>query len=318
MSRVAIIVASWNGRHLLPFCLDSVRRQDEPDVEVILVDNGSTDGTSPWLARDHPRVRLVRLPENAGFAAATNAGIAATDRRLVLTLNNDCALEPSYVRRLADFLDGQPRAGACQGRVRVHGDPSVVDSLGIRFDAAWRAHQLDHGERDRPGRAPRPVAGVSACAAMYRRRALESVSTSTGGAPFDAGFFAYYEDVDLALRLTRAGWTSWLVPEVDCDHVGSATGVDGSFRKAFLLGRNYLLYLARDRGAAGLAAMAPRLAWGRLVRLVTLVRHPRRDLALFAGEVAAVPRLPGAILKGRRDRRRWPRREAAAPTVPPS
>ena len=316
MSRVTAVIPSWNGRHLLPLCLDAVRRQDEPDLQVTVVDNGSGDGTVNWLRREYPWVDVLPLPANAGFAAATNAGIAASDRRYVLTLNNDAAPEPAYVRRLADFLDSEPRAAACQGRVLQHRDPSVVDSLGIRFDAALRAYQVGSGRRDEPGGTPRRVAGVSACAALYRRRALDAVAA--GGAPFDGGFFAYYEDVDLALRLARAGWSAWLVPEVGCEHVGSATGIDGSFHKTFLLGRNYLLYLARHAGLAGLAALAPRLAGTRVLRLATLLLHPRRDIALFAGEMAALPRLPQALLKGRRDRREPPGPEDADSTAPPA
>ena len=309
MSRVSVIIPSWNGRHLLPFCLEALGRQDEPELEVVVVDNGSTDGTAGWLQQCHPDVRIVALPDNAGFAAATNAGIAASERPYILTLNNDAAPGPTYVRRLADFLDLHPAAAACQGRIVLHSDPSIIDSLGIRFDGALRAWQAGRGHREQAGERPRKIPGVGACAALYRRRALDGISDD--GAPFDPAFFAYYEDVDVALRLARAGWSAWLVPEVSCEHVGSATGRDGSFRKTFLLGRNYLLYLARHSGGPGLLRLAPRLLGIRLRRLASLPLHPRRDLTLFLGELAALPRLASALLKGRRDRRAGP-----GPTAP--
>jgi GT2 family glycosyltransferase len=136
VSQVSVIIPSWNGRHLLPFCLESLRRQEPAVSEVVVVDNGSSDGTARWLRREYPEVRILELRSNAGFAGAVNLGIAATRAELVLVLNNDAALSPDYSGRLARFLAGQPDAAACQGRVLRHDDPTVVDSLGIRFDAA--------------------------------------------------------------------------------------------------------------------------------------------------------------------------------------
>ena len=120
---------------------------------------------------------------------------------------------------------------------------------------------------------------------------------------FDPRFFAYYEDVDLALRLEAAGWESWLEPTAACEHVGSATGIDGSMSKAYLLGRNYFLYLARHLGPGGLLRLLPGLARQRLRRLVTWPFHPRRDTALWAGEIAALPHLWTSIRKGAASRR---------------
>jgi GT2 family glycosyltransferase len=317
VSPVPVIIPSWNGRHLLPFCLESLRRQEPPVSEVVVVDNGSSDGTAGWLRREFPEVRLLELRANTGFAAAVNLGISATTGDLLLVLNNDAALSPSYVGRLARFLAEHPGAAACQGRVLRHDDPTVVDSLGIRFDSLMRAFQIGHGRRDGgPAADPVEVEGVSACAALYRREALDQVA-DPGRPPgiFDPGFFAYYEDVDLALRLKAAGWRAFLLPDVSCEHVGSATGIADSMGKAFLLGRNYLAYLARHAGAGGLARLAPRLLLSSLRRLVTLPLHPRRDLAVLAGEAAALPRLPRALGKGRRDGRHAGKRGPRGPTA---
>jgi GT2 family glycosyltransferase len=299
--RVAVIIPSWNGRHLLGWCLEAVRRQDEADLEVVVVDNGSSDDTAAWLATERPDVRVLGMSVNRGFAEAVNAGIAATSAPYLLVLNNDAAPEPAYARRLADELDARPRAAACQGRILRHDDPSIVDSLGIGLDRRLCASALGHGGRDPGPGEPREVIGVSATAALYRRRALdEAADPGRPPAIFDPQFFAYYEDVDLALRLEAIGWSSWLVPEVACEHVGSATGVEGSSRKAFLLGRNFILYLTRHRARIGLAAVALAVITRLSRRGLTFILHPRRDLALTAGEIAALRHVPRAWVKGKR------------------
>ncbi|MFQ5767532.1 MAG: glycosyltransferase family 2 protein [Acidobacteriota bacterium] len=302
MSRVTVIIPSWNGRHLLPFCLAGVKLQDEPDLDILVVDNGSTDGTASWLSRHWPQVRQHRLDRNHGFAAAVNHGLERTRRPFVLILNNDAALGPGYISALADCLAQRPQAAACQGRILRHDDPSVVDSLGIQFDSTLRAFQSFHGRRD-PGSSGgiRTIQGVGACAALYRRAALVQVA-EPGSPPavFEPSFFAYYEDVDLALRLAAAGWTAHLVSRVASEHVGSATGLDGSWLKTYLLGRNYLLYLARHEGLSGLVHRAPHLMVRRLGRLLSGWVHPRREMALTAGELAALARLGSAFFRVRR------------------
>jgi GT2 family glycosyltransferase len=315
MSRVTAVVPSWNGAHLLPFCLAALDRQDEAGLNVLVVDNGSSDGTAEALARSpRPAVSVLRLSLNHGFSGAVNAGIEAARTPYVLVLNNDAAPERGYVSALASFLDAHPGAAAVQGRILRHADPSVIDSLGIRIDRRLRAHQIGWRERDPgPSGPPRRVDGVSACAALYRVAALmDAADPGQPPAVFDPDFFAYYEDVDLALRLARRGWESFVLPAVSCEHVGSATGGEGSWRKMRLLGRNHLLYVARHEGGWSFLGRAPALVARSLARAATFPLHPRRETALWAGELAALPGLPGAFLKGRRDRRR----AARAPTTP--
>jgi GT2 family glycosyltransferase len=316
MTRVDVVIPTWNGRHLLPFCLQALTHQQEVDLEILLVDNGSTDGTAAWLDRCHPRIRRLTLPANQGFAAAVNAGVAASSDEFVLILNNDAAPAPLYVSSLATFLASTPSAAAVQGRILRHVDPTRIDSLGICFDPLLRAFQSGFDEPDPGSGPPVQVFGVTACAALYRRSALAQVADpGTPPAIFDPHFFAYYEDVDLSLRLRGAGWETWLEPATSCEHVGSATGGDGSMGKAFLLGRNYLLYAARHLGGPGLLRLAPGLLGVSLRRLLTWPMHPRRDTALWAGELAALPRLPRALRLGRRSRRHPPPPGAA--TLPP-
>ena len=313
MRRIGVVIPNWNGRHLLPFCLQALTCQEGVELDVVVVDNGSEDGSRDWLAREYPLVRVLSLPANLGFAAAANAGIAACCTEFILLLNNDAALHRDYLAMLARFLEAHPQAAAVQGRILCHADPTRIDSLGIRFDSLGRAFQAAGNEKDPGPSGPRQIAGVTASAALYRASALEEVADpGTPAAVFDPRFFAYYEDVDLALRLHRAGWEAWLESAVACEHVGSATGIEGSMSKAYLLGRNYVLYMARHLGPGGLLALLPGLGMQRLRRLLTWPFHPRRDTALWAGELAALPHLPSAFRKGSSARppapaaARWP------------
>ena len=315
MSRIGVVIPNWNGRHLLPFCLQALAGQEDVELDVVVADNDSRDGSRDWLAREHPSVRVLPLLTNTGFAGAANAGIAACSTEFILLLNNDAAPHRDYVAVLARFLETHLQVAAVQGRILCHADPTRVDSLGIRFDPLWRAFQAAGQEEDPGPSGPSQIAGVTASAALYRASALREVADpGTPAAVFDPRFFAYYEDVDLALRLRRAGWEAWLEAATACEHVGSATGIDGSMSKAYLLGRNYLLYLARHLGPGGLLALMPGLARKRLRRLLTWPLHPRRDTALWAGELAALPHLPAAFRKGSRTRSS----AAAAARVPPA
>jgi GT2 family glycosyltransferase len=177
---------------------------------VLLVDNASRDASGGVAALYSPRVRVLALAENAGFAAAMNAGIAATSGRYVLSLNPDCRLAPDYAATLVRRMDARPAAGSATGRIyRAEGadlSPTTrLDSTGIVFTSSGR--HLDRGsEEEGKGRYlhDEDVAGATAAAGMYRREALESAKISTGY--FDSDFFLYREDADLAWRLANLGW----------------------------------------------------------------------------------------------------------------
>ncbi|HPV06824.1 MAG TPA: glycosyltransferase family 2 protein [Aggregatilineales bacterium] len=108
---ISIVIPNWNGAHFLPTCLDSLRRQTAPRLEVIVADNASTDGSLELLARDYPEVRVVALPENRGFTGACNAGMRAATGDIVILLNNDTEVEPDWAEQVAAAFERYPDAG---------------------------------------------------------------------------------------------------------------------------------------------------------------------------------------------------------------
>ncbi len=219
---VSIIVVSKDDAADLPISLGSALAQTGVSCEAVLVDNASTDVSREAAAA--LGVRVLALPENVGFAAAMNAGIAATAGRYVLALNPDCRLSPEFASILARRLDASDAAdvGSASGRLhRARGprlEPSeVLDSTGIYFTVAGRHFDRGAGqpEKGRYGREDE-IFGPSGAAGFYRRAALDTARISTGW--FDADFFLYREDADLAWRLRNLGWRSLYVPAATAAH----------------------------------------------------------------------------------------------------
>jgi hypothetical protein len=228
-----ILIVNWNGRQYLGRCLAAVFNQRLHETRVVVVDNGSTDGSCEWLAEHYPQVEVIRLPNNAGFAAANNVGITATASRYVVTLNNDTQVGPRWLAALIDAAESDERIGLCASRILLADRPGTIDSAGIEVDRLGFAWQRGHGRLDAGlYRRPCDVFGPSAAAALYCRALLEQIGL------FDADFDSYYEDVDLAWRANQAGWRCRYVPDADVLHVHSATGRREPDRKLYQLTRN--------------------------------------------------------------------------------
>jgi GT2 family glycosyltransferase len=230
---ISLLIVSYNGRAFLERCLASVFAGTRIPDEVIVVDNGSADGTGPWLVETYPS--LICLPQaiNLGFVAANNLAFAHSHGDLLFTLNNDTEVAPHALASLVAALDGAgERAGAAMGTMVFAHRPEIVACAGIDVSANGVAVESCAGEPYDATAAPFPVFGASAGAALYRRDALVDVGF------FDPAFFMYLEDADLAWRLRLRGWGTVSVPAALVRHVYSGTAGFGSPRKAYYLARN--------------------------------------------------------------------------------
>ncbi len=308
--RLAAVVPTVGASPHLERCLAALRLEG---LETVVVHQGA--GEPPAEARFADR--LLRLPENLGFAAATNLGIAATAGEYLATVNDDAVVEPGWAAALAAALDADPRAAAAQGSNLLLADPARLDGRGLAWNRWWQAVQVGHGEPAASPGTVEEVFGVSATAALYRRSALEAVALHGVGraagrgsqhgatvepAPlgvFDERLGAYYEDADLACRLRRAGWTALWVPAARALHAGSATGARRRrWRLARIYGNRWAV-AARCLGRRFPAAF-PRMAARDLADLARAIG--RAELAAAAGIAAgwarAVRLLPGSIHRG--------------------
>ncbi len=219
---VSIVIVTYDSERDLHTSLVSALTQEGVSTEVIVVDNASSDGSLDVVRASGDQVRLLAQSENLGFAGGMNAGIEAGSGRYVLALNPDCRLEPDFCAVLTGRLDERPDVGSASGRLLRGDGPDLnttdtIDSVGMYFTSSGR--HFDRGSSEpASGRylGEESVFGVTGAAGFYRRAALDAVRISTGY--FDADFFAYREDADLAWRLQNTGWTCLYVPTAVAAH----------------------------------------------------------------------------------------------------
>ena len=279
---VAAVVLTWNGREDTLACLASLESApDRPDA-IVVVDNGSSDGTAEAVRERFPGVELLRSEENLGFAGGNNLGLARA-RELgadhVLVLNNDAEVEAGAVRALVEEAARRPDAGSLGSKILFADPPGLIWFAGARFDprSGYNGRQLGYREPD-DGRFDAVSETDRACgAAMLVPRA---VLDAVGG--FDEGLFLYSEDVEWSLRARRAGYRHYVVPaSVVRHHVSAAGGGEGSPLTLYYGVRNTLVVCERY------APLGPVGTWRRRLvllgaHLVQALRSPRRTAGVRA------------------------------------
>ena len=276
MAQADVVVPTWNGRGLLERCLPTLVEQ--PGVaRLVVVDNGSTDGTAEILAERFPSVEAVALAENRGFARAVNAGIAAGSAEHVVLVNNDVECDPGFVAALSGAVARDPGAGMAAGVLLTPGRKRV-DSYGVEVDRTLAAFPRFAGAPWPAALHERGLALPSGGAAAYRREAL----AAAGG--FDEALFAYMEDVDLGLRLAAAGWRCAGAAEACGIHLGSASFGRRSRWQVDVSGfaRGYML---RKYGVLRSGPGPATWALGVELGVVALDAIQERDLTALRGRV---------------------------------
>ena len=304
---VSVVVVNWNRRDLLRLCLQSLSRQTLPPFEVIVVDNGSTDGSVEMIHQDFPATRTILNHENRGFCGANNQGIDIVQGDFVALLNNDAEADPRWLETLAAVFRNEPKIGMAASKILVHSDPARIDKAGhlIFLDGQNRGRgtgQLDRGQFD----LVEEVIWPDGCAAMYRREMLNQI----GG--FDEDFFAYADDAELGLRARIAGWGCLYAPEARVfHHRGTTLGLQ-SIRRLQLIERNRILlatkwfpwrllwlngilYLARLIAGAVAAAKGK----GEAAKFPGLRGKLRLAWGLISGSLSSLPLIPKML------RKRW-------------
>jgi N-acetylglucosaminyl-diphospho-decaprenol L-rhamnosyltransferase len=283
---VSFIVVNYNGGSLLGRCLASIRNQTFADYEIIVVDNGSTDGSCNDAQGTFPALTFLRNAQNLGFAEANNRALQVAKGELIALINNDATLHPGWTQSMVDGLREHPLAGAAAGRTLQARNTELIDAAGFAFYSCgsvqvWRG--LPARRLADPNHMP---FGAHAAAALYRRSALDTVGH------FHSEYFCYYEDTDLAIRLVLWGYPTIYLPEAIAYHLGSHSGKDRSDFHIYHLRRNIEYVYWVD--------MLGYLAW------LNLPLHVAYESLALAG--ALLSGQLGVVLKAKRDawnKRHW-------------
>ncbi|HEY7517947.1 MAG TPA: glycosyltransferase family 2 protein [Methylomirabilota bacterium] len=316
---VSAVVVNWNGADFVDACLASLLRQTWPALEIIVVDNGSRDGSRELLrARYGSRITLIESPVNLGFAGGNNLGIRAAKGAYLALLNNDAVAEPHWIAALVGASEADARVGMCASRILLLGGDGLVDSAGLLMSADGIGRGRGRLERDGAAFARAGDALVpSACAALYRRSMLDEIGL------FDEDFFAYCEDSDLGLRGRLAGWTCRYVPDAVVHHAYSRSTAPYSTFKAFHVERNRCFVVLKCFPVSAILASIPFTiaryslqAWGAATRRGAVGRlaegtSPAAVAAVLLRAWAAAIMLAPRML-ARRRRQRSLRRLTAA------
>jgi GT2 family glycosyltransferase len=236
---VSVIIPNWNGAQHLPVCLDSLQRQSYSHSEVIVVDNGSEDGSVTLVTRDYPHVRVIPLSENRGFAVACNDGMHAARGEILALLNNDTEADPGWLEAVVATFERHPQAGTVASKMLLFEQRDVFHTAGdfYRLDGtpgnrgAW---QKDVGQFDQE----MPVFSACGGSAAYRRAMLDEIGL------LDEAFFFSCEDVDLGWRAQLAVWQCVYAPQAVVYHKVSATGA--GITNSFYDGRNFIYLIVKD------------------------------------------------------------------------
>ncbi len=296
-SKISVVIPNCNGKAYLPECLDSLLEQSYKNLEIIVVDNASTDGSAQLVKQDYPQVRLLCLESNRGFAAAVNAGIGAAGGEFVMILNNDTRADRDFVGELYAALSEEPAAAMAAPKMLFARAPQTINSAGLGYSVTGTNHDIGFGLEDGPQFEARGwLFGPCGGAGMYRRSLFEEVG------PLDEDFFMYYEDVDLSFRAQLAGNKCIFVPTARVYHVEGASRSELPKPKDYYFARNSLVVIMKDFPGSLLLKYSLVICWEMAKRVLSPLL--RGDASALMGYVAALGRMGDALRKRREVQRR--------------
>lgn len=257
--RTTVIIPNYNGLKFMENCLNSLERQTVKDFRILVVDNGSSDGSVEWLKKR--QVPTIFLEENTGFDGAVNVGIRASETPFVLLLNNDVVVDSRFVEMLENAISGSKKIFSVSSRMLQMSKPGLMDDAGDMYSVLGWAYQRGVGQPAERYNRPAKVFSACAGAAIYRREVFDEIGE------FDEMHFAYLEDIDVGYRAKLYGYENVYCPYAKVLHVGS--GTSGSKYNSFkvrLAARNGVYLNYKNMPALQLVVNLPFLMAGTGVK----------------------------------------------------
>lgn len=291
---LSIVIPNWNGCHFLPTCLDSLLRQSHPAIEIILVDNASSDGSPKYVKAHYPQVKLIELDRNQGFTGACNIGMIAASGEFIALLNNDTQTDPHWAAEIIAAFTSHPEVGIIASKMLLFDRRDTIHTTGDFFTIDGRAGnrgvwEKDEGQYDRADYVFAACGGASAC----RKSMLDHIGL------LDDDYFFLLEDIDLAWRAQLTGYKVLYLPTAIVYHHLSATG--GGITASFHSGRNSIWLIAKNLPPSLLRKYARPILRRQAAQAWTALKAWRgpEARAQLRGMTAGLLTLPRALKKRR-------------------
>lgn len=273
-ARVTVIVPTWNHKEMLGDCLYSLETQTYDAMDIVVVDDGSTDGTAEFVHLYFPKVRVIRQDKNRGFCAAVNAGVRVSATEYLILLNNDMTVHSKFVAWLVHAADTSD-AALFAPLVLFREDLTYIYCAGDRQLANGRPESIGFRSFESGFQEPEEIFGVSAGAALYRREVFDTIGL------FDEKFHAYFEDSDFNFRARLAGFKTKFVRAALAYHVGSASLEGRTWWRSRQCYRNHALLVLKNFPLPLLVRNAPGIAAERFNQASHLLSAARAEYGML-------------------------------------
>lgn len=238
---VSVVIPNWNGKKFLEVCLPSLKIQTFKNFEVIIVDNGSDDGSLEYMLNKFPDYKVISLPKNIGFSPAVNLGIENAKGTYIFMLNNDTKVDKKCIEELVNVLEKKKDVGMVAAKMLNFYKPKLIDSAGDYIDVVGHANNIGLGEKDSDEyNKEEYVFLVTGGGSLIRKELFDKVGL------FDDDYFAYFEDVDLGLRAQMQGFKGYYQPKAVIHHIHMATSRRNPEFKEYLQFRNMTQTIIKD------------------------------------------------------------------------
>jgi len=268
---ISVVVLNWNGQQVVEKCLKSLQEQTYDPLELIVVDNASTDGSAELVKKGFSDVKVIVNKTNLGFGGGNNVGIQASQGRYIMMLNNDTRLDPHCIEELRRCIEENDRYGACASKILLEYEDNLIDAAGIVICPDGLSIGRGRLEKGDQYNEEAEVFFASDCACLYRREMLEDIGL------YDEDFFAYADETDMGWRAQLAGWKCIYNPKAIVYHFHSASAGTYSPFKAYLVERNRIWVAIKS-------FPLPLLIFGQLY---TFWRYLLQAYGAFSGKGAA-------------------------------